>query len=104
MQRKNNKHHNGCCRTCKYQTSNGCQEKNLACKLFFCSYVKDKYKTLDFNDIIILKMLNINQRIIIKDDYFSTKEEVLKDLSYSSLVIGTFRIFYRLIQNKKTKH
>ena len=42
QQKQNNGKCNGCCRLCKYQNSNGCPTKNLACKLFNCSEVKKR--------------------------------------------------------------
>ena len=96
---KNNKF-NGCCRKCIYQTPNGCPTKNLACKLFFCSYVKDRYKVIELKDLKILKALYFRQRAIIKYDYFSSREEVINDLYLNSYIIGTVRVFYRLIKNQ----
>ena len=31
---------NGCCGSCKYLGENGCITKSLACKFFYCSYIK----------------------------------------------------------------
>ena len=33
---------NGCCRTCRLQSKNGCTSSNLTCKLFYCDEVKKK--------------------------------------------------------------
>lgn len=88
---------NGCCRMCRFQSSKGCQTMNLACKLFFCSEVKERYKTLTFDDIHILKVLAKKERLIISSNYFSSKKEVLKDIQFNSLCIAIIRIGYRLI-------
>lgn len=90
---------NGCCRKCLYQTKEGCPTKNLACKLFNCSEVTSRYNTLKYNDLKILKLLSLKNRIIIKSDYFSTREDVLKDLYAYTLTYSTLRIVYRLFKN-----
>ncbi len=88
---------NGCCRKCVYQSSRGCTTKNLTCKLFYCGEVTKKYNPLKFEDLNILKLLNIRQKIILKHDYFSSREEVLKDLEIGSLIIFTIRLSYRYL-------
>lgn len=105
QQKQNNGKCNGCCRLCKYQNSNGCPTKNLACKLFNCSEVKKRYKTIEYKDLAILKLLSLKNRLIVKSDYFSTREEVLKDLYAYTLTYSILRIFFRSIRNliSKTK-
>ena len=90
---------NGCCRKCIYQTSNGCSTKNLSCKLFNCTEVRSRYNVIRYNDLKLLRLLSKKNQIIIKSDYFSKREDVLKDLYSYSLIYSTFRIFYRLIRN-----
>jgi len=92
-----NKYHNGCCRKCIYQSNKGCQTKNLTCKLFNCSEVTCRNKVLKFEDLIILKVLSKRQQVIIKHDYFSSREEVLKDLFIGSLTIFGIRLTFRLL-------
>lgn len=106
QQKQNNGKCNGCCRLCKYQNSNGCSTKNLACKLFNCSEVKKRYKTVEYKDLDILKLLSLKNRLIVKSDYFSTREEVLKDLYAHTLTYSILRIFFRSIRNllSKTKN
>lgn len=106
QQKQNNGKCNGCCRLCKYQNSNGCPTKNLACKLFNCSEVKKRYKTIEYKDLAILKLLSLKNRLIVKSDYFSTREEVLKDLYAYTLTYSILRIFFRSIRNliSKTKN
>lgn len=89
---------NGCCRKCLYQTKSGCSTKNLACKLFNCSEVKKRYEVVEYNDLKLLKLLSLKNRIIVKSDYFSKREDVLKDLYSYSFIYSTFRIVYRLIR------
>lgn len=95
----NNGKINGCCRLCLYQSENGCVTQNLTCKLFNCSEVKCRYNVLEYKDISILKLLSFKNRFIIKHDYFSLREDVLKDLYCPSFIYSCFRIFVRLIKN-----
>lgn len=106
QQKQNNGKCNGCCRLCKYQNSNGCSTKNLACKLFNCSEVKNRYKTVEYKDLDILKLLSLKNRLIVKSDYFATREEVLKDLYAHTLTYSILRILFRSIRNllSKTKN
>lgn len=106
QQKQNNGKCNGCCRLCKYQNSNGCSTKNLACKLFNCSEVKKRYKTVEYKELDILKLLSLKNRLIIKSDYFATREEVLKDLYAHTLTYSILRILFRSIRNllSKTKN
>lgn len=106
QQKQNNGKCNGCCRLCKYQNSNGCSTKNLACKLFNCSEVKKRYKTVEYKDLDILKLLSLKNRLIVKSDYFATREEVLKDLYAHTLTYSILRILFRSIRNllSKTKN
>lgn len=97
VQRNNKSNHIcGCCRLCEYVTLNGCPSKNVACKLFNCSEVTKNYNTLKYKDLYLLKLLNFKQRQIIKSNYFTIREEALKDLySYS-----IFYSFYRMIKRQ----
>ena len=100
MQRKlNNGKCNGCCRKCLYQTNKGCPTKNLACKLFNCSEVTSRYDVIKYDDLKLLKLLSLKNQFIIKSDYFSTREDVLKDLYSYSLTYATLRIVCRLVKN-----
>lgn len=100
VQRKlNNGKCNGCCRKCLYQSENGCTTRNLACKLFNCSEVKSRHKTIKYEDIKILKVLSLKNQFIVKSDYFSREDDVLKDLYCYTYTLSTIRIVYRLIRN-----
>ena len=90
---------NGCCRMCIYQTKDGCPTKNLACKLFNCSEVRKRYEVIEYKDLKLLKVLSQKNQIIIKSDYFSKREDVLKDLYSYTLTFSTLRIVYRLTKN-----
>ncbi len=96
---------NGCCRMCLYQSTKGCTTKNLTCKLFTCSEVEKRCKVIKFDDLKILNLLSFRNRMILKSDYFSKREDVIKDLYYGSLLIWSVRIVIRLIINFYTlKH
>lgn len=90
---------NGCCRICLYQSSHGCLTKNLSCKLFNCSEVTSRYDVIKYDDLKLLRLLSLKNQFIIKSDYFSKKEDVLKDLYAYSLTYSTLRVLYRLIRN-----
>ena len=90
---------NGCCRMCLYQTETGCTTQNLTCKLFNCSEVTKRYQIPTYQDLKILKLLSLKNRMIIQDDYFSTREQVLKDLYSYSLIYSTIRIVSRFLKN-----
>jgi hypothetical protein len=90
---------NGCCRLCLYQNPKGCKTKNLSCKFYFCSDVIKRQSILKFEDFMILKCLTFRQRILLKHNYFSKREEILNDLYINSLIVGAIRIIYRNIRN-----
>ena len=93
------KYKNGCCRKCVYQSSKGCVTSNLTCKLYYCSEVIKRYEVPTMKSIKITKLLSWRQRIILKHDYFSSREEVLKDLYIDSTIIFTIRLLYRWLTN-----
>ena len=96
---------NGCCRMCLYQSTKGCTTKNLTCKLFTCSEVEKRCKVIKFDDLKILNLLSFRNRMILKSDYFSKREDVIKDLYYGSILIWSVRIVIRLTINFYTlKH
>lgn len=93
--KKNLNYINGCCRYCKYQSNKGCTTKNVACKLFNCTYVDyNGKKKLEFKDINILKCLSIRQRYILSNTYFTKLEDVSKDLYYGP-IYSFIRFFIR---------
>lgn len=89
---------NGCCKICRLQSDTGCTSKNLTCKLFFCDEVKNKYEVIRLNDLKLLKLLTRRQRIILRFDLFSTREEVIMDLYLGFITIAAFRELYMLIK------
>lgn len=99
QQCKKNNLVNGCCRKCIYRTSKGCPSKNVACKLFNCSEVTSRYETIKYEDLKMLKLYNFKNRTIVKHDYFTLREDALKDLYSYTFIYATFRIFIRFIIN-----
>lgn len=96
---KNNDLKYGCCRKCMYVSDKGCTTKNLACKLFNCSAVYCRRKTITYKDLKILKVLSLRQRLVVKSDYFCLREDVLKDLYSYSITYATLRLAIRIIKN-----
>ena len=100
IQRKSKqKNCNGCCRKCLYQSKNGCLTKNVACKLFNCSEVKLRHEVVKYKELKLLRLLSLKNRFIIKSDYFSRREDVLRDLYAYSLIYSTIRIVFRITRN-----
>ena len=99
---------NGCCRTCRLQSKNGCTSSNITCKLFYCDEVKKKYKVYNFEDLELLKLLSKRQKFMLKYELFASREEILLDLFFGSIVLSGFRqaymvyknCFYLLLKNK----
>ena len=86
--KKNKDYINGCCRTCKYQSNKGCTTKNVACKLFNCSYVDlNGKKKLTVKDVKILYLLNFYQRYVISTDFFVTPKTVARDLYVGPMML-----------------
>lgn len=92
-------YYNGCCRLCRYQSDTGCTSSNLACKLFMCSEVKSRYDILTVEDIKLLKLFSMKNRFLVKSDYFSKREDVLKDLYTFTLTYAGLRVVCRLIRD-----
>ena len=84
----------GCCRECPLVTDIGCPSSNLACKLIYCKSALGNVKLLKLREIQILKCLSLFQRIILKGDFFHTREEILNDLYYGP-VYSSFRIYFK---------
>ena len=100
VQRINNlKYNNGCCRMCIYKSNRGCKTSNLTCKLFYCSRIRDKYKTYDYNNFKIIKCLDLRRQFILKEDYFTSKEDAILDLKIGLLFIITIKIVIRDLLN-----
>lgn len=96
--RLNNNLGGGCCcdsknhkDMCMYLSNSGCKIKCLTCKFHICRTLKKKGYRYKINDIYMLKyLLNFKQKIILYNDFFMTKEEILKDLNRNSLILWLF--------------
>ena len=97
QQYKGCKYKNGCCRLCKYQSDNGCITSNLTCKFYYCTEVLRRHKVLTYNDIKILKLFSLRQKVIIKHSFFNSRGEILFDLKYMPLILVSFKLLYRNI-------
>ena len=108
QQKSNSEEVNGCCRTCRLQSNKGCTSSNLTCKLFYCDEIKKKYKLYEFKDLELLDLLSKRQKLLLKYDLFSSREEVLLDLYFGSLILSAIRLvfccyknsFYLLFKNR----
>ena len=90
----------GCCRSCLYVGENGCTTDNLSCKFFLCSKAKSSCKkVLEPKDIIILKVLPYRCQIIVRHNYFTKKEDFLKELYLGSLIVFCIMFIYRFIKS-----
>lgn len=89
---------NGCCRTCSYQSDKGCTTRNLPCKLFNCEEVKKKYKVYEAKDIHLLDGLSRRQKLMLKFDLFSSREEILLDLYLGSILLAGIRCYFGLFK------
>lgn len=59
-----------------------CDTKNISCKLFTCDYLKKKkiFNT-NYNNYLLLKLFfNKKERLILKYNFFITREEILNKL------------------------
>lgn len=81
---------NGCCADCMHQTDKGCPTKNLACKLFNCSVLKNHHgdKLLTMKDFPEFGILSWQQRYIIKYSLYCYRETAV-----NLITIGSFSIF-----------
>ena len=107
---KNRKCHeigDGCCCSvdhktiCQYLTDKGCSVRCLACKFHICRILKDKGYKYRLNDIYILKyLLNWKQKIIVYNDFFITKDEVLNDILKNSIILWSLKPVKKFIKIK----
>ena len=97
-QSANCKYKNGCCRMCLYQSEKGCQTSNLTCKLFYCSKVKEKWETKSYKDLRMLNLLTWRQRLIVKDNFFASREEYIEELKTGLITLYAIKTVIRLIK------
>lgn len=104
IQRTNKKgKYNGCCRFCPLVTDKGCPSENVSCKLIYCKTATKNIKLIRIRDIDITKCLTPFQRVILKGDFFVTKDEFIDDLC-SGILVYAYRTIKRDIKRniKKT--
>ena len=89
--------YNGCCRVCRFQSKHGCTTKNLTCKLFFCSPIRNKYKTLTFSDVKLLKCLSKKNQIIVNGNFFASRNSFLFVLYTGSFVVLSLTQFFNIL-------
>ena len=99
QQKNRSKSCNGCCLNCSHQKNKVCNTQNLACKLFYCPRIKKSYSVLKMKDIPLFKLLSARQKIILKYDFFSSREELLRDLYSYSFLFTTIKILNRSKKN-----
>ena len=100
FQRKGHlKDYNGCCRLCRYQSEKGCTTSNLACKTYFCGMARAKEILPVYNDITIIKLYTIRQRIMCWDNYYASREDFLLELKVGLILFYSFHTTYRMIKN-----
>lgn len=89
LEKKNKKiaYPNGCCysirhgKICKYWKASGCSIKNIACKLFTCSYLRKHNIRFSLDKIYLTKYtLNRKQKIYLSTTFFKEKEEIVDGL------------------------
>ncbi len=97
QRRVGNNHYNGCCGpvSCKYLIDGHCTTQNISCKFFYCPEAKKKNKLLHIKDIDLLKVFSLRQKIIIRLDVTSNREQILKDLSSYSFLLAIAKIIFR---------
>lgn len=109
--RLNNNLGGGCCcdskdhkGMCMYLSKDGCKIRCLTCKLHICRTLKKKGYRYRINDIYMLKyLLNFKQKIMLYNDFFMTKEEILKDLNRNSLIMWLFSKKRKFIKHNLDK-
>ena len=69
------------------QNDKTCDTKNISCKLFTCDYLKkNKIFNTNYDDYLLLRLFfNKKEKLIIKYNFFKTKEEVLRKLNEKNL-------------------
>ena len=73
----------GCCFDCKLvESGKGCPSSNISCKLLYCKPALKNIKKLKIKDIELLRCFSIFQRLTLKIDFYSTREQMIKDLNY----------------------
>ena len=79
-------HKFGCCFDCPLvESGKGCPSSNVSCKLLYCKPALKNIKKLRIKDIEFLRCFSIFQRFILKFDFYSTREQMIKDLFFGPI-------------------
>ena len=73
-----------------------CTNKNLTCKLFVCQYLR-KYSEfeININEILLIQVFfNIYQKIVIKNNFFIHRKELIKKLIKEEKRIKPILLYY----------
>lgn len=94
VNRMHGKSLDGCCRSrdnksaCKYLIKHRCTNRNLACKLHICSFMKNRGYKYRLNDILMIKYLySWKQKVFCYFNLFISRERFLKDLYQNSFIL-----------------
>ena len=71
-------------KVCKYLgKEKRCTTENISCKFFVCNYLKkNKIFNIDIKDYLLVQaFFNNKQKLILKYNYFKSKEEILEKLN-----------------------
>ncbi len=100
LAKRNNKckvKHNGCCGTCKYLGNNGCTIKCMACKGYFCNYIKKVKKIKGINKQKLFKyFLSHPQKQICMVNFWTPKEYTLKIMMKNNYIYNYISKYSRL--------
>ncbi|MBR3898490.1 MAG: hypothetical protein IKJ43_04360 [Bacilli bacterium] len=93
---------NGCCRFCPIVTDKGCPSENISCKLIYCKTSIQNFKLLKLWNVKITKCLSPGRQLILRGNFFITKDEFIKDL-YDGTFIFPFRTIKRELKRTLKK-
>lgn len=66
---------------CKYMKNKSCSTSNISCKLFTCTYLREKNIKFDTRKILLLDcFFNSKQHEVIRSNFFRSREEILNKL------------------------
>lgn len=79
---------NGCCGNCSHLKKNGkCDTKSLACKIFYCKYIKKKKDIFKYKDLKLANIFfTIPQMLVAKYNFFNTTEDNINLIKKNSIL------------------
>lgn len=87
-------------RLCKYLSCRTCSTKCISCKLFTCSYLRDKGIHFYTNELLLLDcFFNKKQKFVIKYNFFKTQNQIIEKLlckDYWPFVLYYFMNKYKI--------